>query len=97
MRPLFCPCVSGHQHTQHAYDRCQAAKKDQDWPTPDGSLPDNARLSNCCGVWGFEDLVAIIKNPKRKEHKSMVEWLGGAFDPEEFDIEETNRILAKLR
>lgn len=43
---------------------------------------------DCGGVWGYEDLIEIIKNPKHKEYKEMKEWLGGDFDPEAFNCSE---------
>jgi hypothetical protein len=27
------------------------------------------------GIYGFEELKEIIKNPKHKEYKNMMEWL----------------------
>jgi hypothetical protein len=38
----------------------------------------------CGSVWGYEDLQKILKNPKHKEHKNMLNWLG-IDSPEEFD------------
>jgi len=32
-----------------------------------------------------------------KEHKTMLEWLGGPFDPEAFDLNKTNTFLRKLK
>ena len=32
-----------------------------------------------------------------EEHDEYLEWVGGEFDPEEFDLEETNEILRELR
>ena len=52
---------------------------------------------DCGGAWGYEDLLKIIKSPKHKEHKSMMEWLGGEFDAEAFDIEKINKYLQKLK
>ncbi|MGA2865067.1 MAG: plasmid pRiA4b ORF-3 family protein [Verrucomicrobiota bacterium] len=51
---------------------------------------------DCGGVWGYANLLKIIKNPRHKEHKSMLEWLGGRFDPEAFDREKVNTYLGKL-
>ncbi|GFP20780.1 hypothetical protein HKBW3S06_00007 [Candidatus Hakubella thermalkaliphila] len=45
---------------------------------------------DCGGVWGYEDLLEIIKNPNHEEHEEMMEWLGGEFDPEHFDVEEVS-------
>ncbi|PIV69042.1 MAG: hypothetical protein COS07_02145, partial [Candidatus Aenigmarchaeota archaeon CG01_land_8_20_14_3_00_37_9] len=37
---------------------------------------------DCGGPSGYEEFLEIIKNPKHKEHKNMLEWIGGKFDPE---------------
>ena len=52
---------------------------------------------DCGGVWGYADLLKIIRNPRHKEHKTMLEWLGGPFDPEAFDLNKTNTFLRKLK
>ncbi|MCX6664703.1 MAG: plasmid pRiA4b ORF-3 family protein [Euryarchaeota archaeon] len=38
------------------------------------------------GVYGYEEFLRIMQNPKHKEHKSMLNWIGGKFDPEKFDV-----------
>lgn len=48
---------------------------------------------DCGGVWGYEEFLQAIKNPKHKEHKETVEWVGGDFDSEKFDIGEINKNL----
>lgn len=52
---------------------------------------------DCGGVWGYEDLLKIIRNPRHKEHKTMLEWLGHPFDPEAFDLNKANTFLRKLK
>jgi len=52
---------------------------------------------DCGGAWGYAELLEIMKNPKHEEHESMMEWLGGKFDPEAFDIEKINSYLQKLK
>ncbi len=52
---------------------------------------------DCGGVWGYADLLKIIRNPKDKEYESMMEWLGGKFDPEAFDRDKINKYLRKLK
>ena len=52
---------------------------------------------DCGGVWGYENLLKILKNRKHPEHQSMNEWLGRAFDSEAFDVEKTNFWLRKLK
>jgi len=51
---------------------------------------------DCGGVWGYEDLLQALKDPKHKGHESTLEWLGEEFDPEAFDLEETNKALRQL-
>ena len=50
---------------------------------------------DCGGIGGYEDLLKIIRNPAHEEYEEMMEWLGGPFDPEEFDIEDINPYLAR--
>jgi hypothetical protein len=52
---------------------------------------------DCGSVWGYADLLKIIRNPKHKEYESMMEWLGGEFDPEAFDRDKINNYLRKLK
>ena len=40
---------------------------------------------DCGGPWGYPDFLAAMSNPKHENHKDMVEWIGGSFDPEAFD------------
>jgi hypothetical protein len=50
---------------------------------------------DCGGIWGYEELLETISNPKHTDHDDMLEWLGGEFDPEEFDLEAINEDLAE--
>jgi Plasmid pRiA4b ORF-3-like protein len=50
---------------------------------------------DCGGIWGYEELFETISDPKHPEYESMLEWLGGEFDPEEFDLEDINDDLAE--
>ena len=45
------------------------------------------------GTHGYQEFQRIIKNPKHPEHRSMLAWVGGVFDPEGFDLNAINRIL----
>jgi hypothetical protein len=49
------------------------------------------------GVGGYERLLEIIANPDDEEHEQMLEWLGGPFDPEAFDLERTNVLMNTSR
>jgi hypothetical protein len=52
---------------------------------------------DCGGVSGYYYFLEAIQNPDHPEHEEMLEWVGGSFDPEAFDIDEVNRILKKIR
>ncbi|MGB6352693.1 MAG: plasmid pRiA4b ORF-3 family protein [Steroidobacteraceae bacterium] len=45
------------------------------------------------GVGGYEEFLSAIEDPKHEEHDRMLEWVGGAFDPAGFDLNEINRTL----
>lgn len=74
---------------------------------PPGTGPANGALcmdgaracppEDCGGIWGYAELLKTLKNPKHPEHKSMKEWIGGAFDAEAFDQEKINRWLGKVK
>ena len=48
---------------------------------------------DCGGPWGYGDFLDAIQNPKHERHEEMLEWVGGEFDPEAFDIEAVNEEL----
>jgi Plasmid pRiA4b ORF-3-like protein len=37
------------------------------------------------GVWGYAEFLHAIADPKHERHSEWLEWIGGEFDPEEFD------------
>jgi hypothetical protein len=52
---------------------------------------------DCGGVWGYHNLLKILKNRKHPEHKTMKEWLGRELDAEAFEVAKTNLWLRKLK
>jgi Plasmid pRiA4b ORF-3-like protein len=48
------------------------------------------------GVWGYTEFLEAIRDPEHEEHDAMLEWVGGAFDPEAFDLRAVNQALANL-
>lgn len=40
------------------------------------------------GIWGYEDLLEILKDSEHEDYEETLEWLGEDFDPEHFDPEE---------
>jgi hypothetical protein len=51
---------------------------------------------DCGGPWGYADFVAAIQDPTHESHEDQLEWIGGEFDPEAFDVETVNEALAGL-
>ncbi|MBA2373032.1 MAG: plasmid pRiA4b ORF-3 family protein [Chloroflexi bacterium] len=43
------------------------------------------------GPDGYVDFLEAIVDPKHPEHDAMLEWVGGEFDPEAFDVDAKNR------
>ena len=41
---------------------------------------------DCGGVGGYEDLMAVMRDPTHEEYESTLRWLGGRFDPERFNM-----------
>ncbi len=52
---------------------------------------------DCGGVWGYKDLLKVLKDPKHPEYREMKMWVGRKFDPEAFDLEKINKALGRLR
>lgn len=51
---------------------------------------------DCGGTWGYQDFLTVIQDPKNSEHEEMLEWVGGAFDPEAVDLDEVNHELKRI-
>ena len=49
------------------------------------------------GIWGYYGFLEAIQDPDHEEHDEYLEWVGGAFDPEAFDLEEVNQALTTIR
>jgi hypothetical protein len=39
---------------------------------------------DCGGIYGYTELLDILADARHDEHQSMLEWLGGPYDPEAF-------------
>ena len=49
------------------------------------------------GTWGYGEFLSAIADPTHEEHESYLEWVGGPFDPTEFDLGEVNAVLQRIR
>lgn len=48
---------------------------------------------DCGGPMGYERLLNVLENEDDDEHNDTLQWLGGFFDPEGFDVNRTNVAL----
>jgi hypothetical protein len=46
-------------------------------------------------VWGYEDFLAAIDDPKHEEHARFMEWGGGTFSPDEFSASTATKEISK--
>ena len=53
----------------------------------------NCPPEDCGGLWGYYDMLEILKDPHHEEYEDYSDWLGDEFDPTYFDVEEVNEIL----
>jgi hypothetical protein len=67
-----------------SYPRCIAGKR-------------SGPPEDCGGIWGYADFVEAIRDPAHPEHDELLEWAGGEFDPEAFDLAAINDQLSRLR
>jgi hypothetical protein len=49
------------------------------------------------GVWGYASFLEAIADRKHSEHAEMLDWAGGQFDPEAFDLDAINKRLKKVK
>jgi len=52
---------------------------------------------DCGGVGGYANFLEAISDPDHEEHEEMLEWIGGEFDPEQFDVDLVNQGLKTIR
>jgi hypothetical protein len=51
---------------------------------------------DCGGVWGYHNLLAALRDPSVPDRDELLEWLGPNFDPELFDADHINDVLARV-
>lgn len=52
---------------------------------------------DCGGPWGYYNLLEAVGDPSHPEHEELLEWVGGEYDPEAFDLNEVNEELKPFR
>jgi hypothetical protein len=52
---------------------------------------------DCGGAPGYAEFLDAISDDEHPGHEEMLEWIGGDFDPDAFDLEAINRLLRKIK
>lgn len=52
---------------------------------------------DCGGPLGYEEFLEAIDDEDHPDHEDMLDWIGGAFDPEDFGVDFVNKLLRKVR
>ena len=57
---------------------------------------------DCGGIGGYVNFLNIISDPRHEEYQEMLEWVGGEFDPEYFELDQVtfsnpDKILARQK
>lgn len=52
---------------------------------------------DCGGVGGYALFLEAIQDPEHPEHEALLEWVGGEFDSDVFDVNAVNRMLRQVR
>lgn len=52
---------------------------------------------DCGGTPGYERILEIMRRPDHAEYRKTIDWLGGEYNPEAFDLEEVNLALERFR
>jgi hypothetical protein len=52
---------------------------------------------DCGGIGGYFNLLEAIQDPEHEEHEMLLEWIGGGFDPDAFNLVEINASLKQIR
>jgi hypothetical protein len=47
------------------------------------------------GVWGFREFLEAIADAEHERHEELLDWVGGGFDPEEFDPAKATKAMKK--
>jgi hypothetical protein len=48
------------------------------------------------GIYGYYDLLDALQNGRSAGHRPAMEWVGGRWDPDAFDLETVNRRLSRI-
>ena len=53
----------------------------------------NCPPEDCGGIYGFNNMMQILKDEKHPNHEGIKEWIGENYNPDFFDLETVNEFL----
>lgn len=56
----------------------------------------NCPPEDCGGVAAYLDMLEVLKTPDTEEYTELIEWLGGEFDPEFFEMSIINESFKEI-
>ncbi len=71
-------------------------------PDPNGYYPDciaGARAcppEDCGGIPGYQNLLEAVADAGHPDHDQLLNWAGGDFDPENFDLKEAHSCIGSM-
>ena len=73
--------------TREQLEATVQAYNDGDWRAP----PEDVG-----GLPGFEDFLIAMSKPRHAQHRKVVDWYGGRFEPNDIGVDTINERIAKL-
>ena len=52
---------------------------------------------DCGGIYGYMEFLEAIRDPSHESHEELLDWIGGDFDPEAFDVNLVNECLKGVK
>ena len=52
---------------------------------------------DCGGIPGYYELIEALADPEHDRHEEISEWISDGFDPQDFSVENVNRMLSPKR
>ncbi len=84
-------------------DHWEHSIKVEDLVMPEGAKVRCLAGENACppedvgGPPGYFEFLLALKDPTHTEHAHMLKWIGGAFDPTAFNLDDINERLAAIK
>ena len=76
--------------------RRRAQRLNRSYTTPRGTTARRGPPEDVGSVPGYYDFLEAVSNPRHREHRRLVEWYGGPYDPDDINLTELRFRLAQI-